>query len=204
MFYIEPFVEPSTNDLQDSMEQLDISENGQNDKDKNKHSLRSLNSVKKIIPGLSKRDRNEDKVNSEKISKCSGSQGTVEGLNNVNKVASSVFKRDVQLIVVPPKNHSGSKNNIETLLGIIPGRDKAGKLSQNDSYSGSRLFIKGFVPDGPALRTGELRIGNVHEFDFSCYTHMLFALLMKYLSMCFKGGIKDPWNKETILFTQLT
>lgn len=161
VFYIEPFVEPSTNDLQDSMEQLDISENGQNDKDKNKHSLRSLNSVKKIIPGLSKRDRNEDKVNSEKISKCSASQGIVEGLNNVNKVASSVFKRDVQLIVVPPKNHSGSKNNIETLLGIIPGRDKAGKLSQNDSYSGSRLFIKGFVPDGPALRTGELRIGDV-------------------------------------------
>ncbi|KAK2563352.1 Protein inturned, partial [Acropora cervicornis] len=161
VFYIEPFVEPSTNDLQDSMEQLDISENGQNDKDKNKHSLRSLNSVKKIIPGLSKRDRNEDKVNSEKISKCSASQGIVEGLNNVNKVASSVFKRDVQLIVVPPKNHSGSKNNIETLLGIIPGRDKAGKLSQNDSYSGSRLFIKGFIPDGPALRTGELRIGDV-------------------------------------------
>ena len=143
------------------MEELDISRKGQDDrdKDKSKHGLRNLTSVKKIIPGLSKRDKADDKVNGEKISKHSSSEETVEGLNNVNKLTGSFFKRDVQLIVVPPKVQAGSKNGLETLLGIIPGRDKAGKLSQNDSYSGSRLFIKGFVPDGPALRSGELRIG---------------------------------------------
>lgn len=163
VFYIEPFDEPSSNELQESMEELDISRKGQDDrdKDKSKHGLRNLTSVKKIIPGLSKRDKADDKVNNEKISKHSSSEETVEGLNNVNKLTGSFFKRNVQLIVVPPKVQAGSKNGLETLLGIIPGRDKAGKLSQNDSYSGSRLFIKGFVPDGPALRSGELRIGDV-------------------------------------------
>lgn len=143
----------------DSLEQLDISGNDFQDdgeKDKGKPALRSF-SVKKIIPGL-KRDRADDKSNNEKNLKHSSS---VDGLIDSSRVSGRFFKREVQLIVTPPKGHSGLKNDLETLLGIIPGRDKSGKLSQNDSYSGSRLYVKGFVPDGPALRSGDLRIGMV-------------------------------------------
>lgn len=160
VFYIEPFNEPTSNDILDSMEQLNISGTDQDgrERDKGRQGVRSFNSVKKIIPGL-KRDKSDDKSNNEKNLKHSSSYGAVEGINNVNKLAGRFFKREVQLIVTPPKARSGLKNDLETLLGIIPGRDKAGKMSQNDSYSGSRLFIKGFVPDGPALRSGDLRIG---------------------------------------------
>ena len=161
VFYIEPFHEPSSNDILDSMEHLNIAENDQDDKgrDKSKQGLRSFNSVKKIIPGF-KRDKADDKSNNEKNLKHMSSQGPMDGINNVNKLPGRIFKREVQLIVTPaPRAHSGLKNDLETLLGIIPGRDKSGKLSQNDSYSGSRLYIKGFVPDGAALRSGELRIG---------------------------------------------
>lgn len=163
VFYIEPFNEPTSNDIVDSMEQLNISENGSEDgreRDKGRQGLRSFNSVKKMLPGL-KRDKTDDRSNNEKNLKHSSSYGVVEGINNVNKLTGRFFKREVQLIVSPPKVHSGLKNDLETLLGIIPGRDKAGKLSQNDSYSGSRLYVKGFVPDGPALRSGDLRIGDV-------------------------------------------
>ena len=157
VFYIEPFKEPSPNDVLDSMEQLNISENGFEDA-REKGKLRGLNSVKKIFPGL-KRDKADDKNNNEKNLKHSSSYGVVEGINSLNRLTGRFFKKEVQLIVTPRKAHSGSKNDFETLLGIIPGRDKAGKLSQTDSYSGSRLYIKGFVPDGPALRSGDLRIG---------------------------------------------
>ena len=153
------------------MEQLNISMNDQDgrERDKGRQGLRSFNSVKKIIPGL-KRDKSDDKSNNEKNLKHSNSYGAVEGINNVNKLSGRVFKREVQIIVMPPKAHSGLKNDLETLLGIIPGRDKAGKLSQNDSYSGSRLFIKGFVPDGPALRSGDLRIGGLHYSNTSLFS----------------------------------
>ena len=123
-----------------------------------KGKLRGLNSVKKIFPGL-KRDKADDKSNNEKNLKHSSSYGVVEGINSLNRLTGRFFTKEVQLIVTPRKAHSGTKNDFETLLGIIPGRDKAGKLSQTDSYSGSRLYIKGFVPDGPALRSGDLRIG---------------------------------------------
>lgn len=163
VFYIEPFNEPSPNDMLDSLEQLNVSgkdSQGDGVKEKGKPVLRSFNSVKKIIPGLRK-DRIDDKSNNERNLKHSSStgHGAVDGLIDGSKMAGRFFKREVQLIVTPPKGHSGFKNDLETLLGIIPGRDKAGKLSQNDSYSGSRLYIKGFVPDGPALRSGDLRIG---------------------------------------------
>lgn len=141
----------------DALERLDVSENdtqGDREKDKGKSTLRSLSSVKKIIPGL-KRDRFDDKSPNEIT------RGTVDGLLDGSKVVGRFFKREVYLIVSPPKSHSGLKNDLETLLGIIPGRDKSGKMAQNDSYSGSRLYIKGFVPDGPALRSGDLRIGMV-------------------------------------------
>lgn len=165
VFYIEPFNEPTSNDMLDSLEQLDISGNdsqGDGEKDKGKPVLRSFSSVKKIIPGL-KRDRADDKRNNERNQKRSSptAHRAVDGLIDGSKMAGRFFKREVQLIVTPPKGHSGFKNDLETLLGIIPGRDKAGKLSQNDSYSGSRLYVKGFVPDGPALRSGDLRIGMV-------------------------------------------
>lgn len=163
VFYLEPIDEPNPNDMLDSLEQLDISGNdsqGDGERDKGKPVIRSFSSVKKIIPGL-KRDRVDDKRNNERNSKHSSptAQRAVDGLVDGSKMAGRFFKREVQLIVTPPKGHSGLKNDLETLLGIIPGRDKAGKLSQNDSYSGSRLYIKGFVPDGPALRSGDLRIG---------------------------------------------
>ena len=149
----------------DALERLDVSENdtqGDREKDKGKSTLRSLSSVKKIIPGL-KRDRFDDKSPNEKNHKNSNAvtRGTVDGLLDGSKVVGRFFKREVHLIVSPPKSHSGLKNDLETLLGIIPGRDKSGKMAQNDSYSGSRLYIKGFVPDGPALRSGDLRIGMV-------------------------------------------
>lgn len=149
----------------DSLEQLDISGNdsqGDGAKDKGKPVLRSFSSVKKIIPGL-KRDRVDDKRNNERNLNYSSptAHRAADGLVDGSKMAGRFFKREVQLIVTPPKGHSGFRNDLETLLGIIPGRDKAGKLSQNDSYSGSRLYIKGFVPDGPALRSGDLRIGMV-------------------------------------------
>lgn len=158
VFYIEPFREPPSNDLLDSMEHLNISDSDQDGRERNKskQGLRSFNSVKKILPGL-KRDKVDDQSNNEKNLRHSTSYGAVD----VDKVSGKFLRREVQLIVTPPKAHSGSKNDLETLLGIIPGRDKAGKLAQNDSYSGSRLFIKGFVPDGLALRSGELRIGDV-------------------------------------------
>lgn len=148
-----------------SLEQLDISGNdsqGDGERDKGKPVLRSFSSVKKIIPGL-KRDKVDDKRNNERNLKHSSpaAHRAVDGLVDGSKMAGRFFKREVQLIVTPPKGHSGFKNDLETLLGIIPGRDKAGKLSQNDSYSGSRLYVKGFVPDGPALRSGDLRIGMV-------------------------------------------
>lgn len=139
------------------MEQLNISDNGFEDA-REKGKLRGLNSVKKIFPGL-KRDKSDDKSNNEKNLKHSSSYGVVEGINSLNRLTGRFFTKEVQLIVTPRKAHSGTKNDFETLLGIIPGRDKAGKLSQTDSYSGSRLYIKGFVPDGPALRSGDLRIG---------------------------------------------
>lgn len=147
----------------DSLGRLNVSENdsqGDREKEKGKSTIRSLSSVKKIIPGL-KRDRLDDKSNNEKNLKHSSplAHGGVDGLIDGSKVAGRFFKREVHLIVSPPKGHSGFKNDLETLLGIIPGRDKAGKMAQNDSYSGSRLYIKGFVPDGPALRSGDLRIG---------------------------------------------
>ena len=165
VFYIEPFNEPTPNDMLDSLEQLNVSGNdfqGEGEKEKGKPVLRNFRSVKKIIPGL-KRDKVDDKSNNERNLKHSSSitHGAVDGLIDGSKVAGRFFKREVQLIVTPPKGHSGVKNDLETLLGIIPGRDKTGKLSQNDSYSGSRLYVKGFVPDGPALRSGDLRIGIV-------------------------------------------
>lgn len=165
VFYIEPFNEPSPSDMLDALERLNVSETetqGDREKDKSKSTLRSLSSVKKIIPGL-KRDRLDDKGNNERNLKNSNAvtRGPVDGLLDGSKVVGRFFKREVQLIVSPRKVHSGLKNDLETLLGIIPGRDKSGKMAQNDSYSGSRLYIKGFVPDGPALRSGDLRIGDV-------------------------------------------
>ncbi|XP_073252830.1 protein inturned-like isoform X3 [Porites lutea] len=189
VFYIEPFKEPSPNDVLDSMEQLNISDNGFEDA-REKGKLRGLNSVKKIFPGL-KRDKADDKSNNEKNLKHSSSYGVVEGINSLNRLTGRFFMKEVQLIVTPRKAHSGSKNDLETLLGIIPGRDKAGKLSQTDSYSGSRLYIKGFVPDGPALRSGDLRIGDVllslNKLDLnSSNVHTILAAIMGPMEITLK------------------
>lgn len=166
----------------DSLEELNVSGNdfqGNGEKDKGKPVLRSLSSVKKIFPGL-KRDRLDDRSNNERNLKHSSpkAHGAVDGLIDGSKMAGRFFKREIQLIVTPPKGHSGIKNDLETLLGIIPGRDKVGKLSQNDSYSGSRLYVKGFVPDGPALRSGDLRIGMalVMEHVIPVYVHMYMLI----------------------------
>lgn len=189
VFYIEPFKEPSPNDVLDSMEQLNISDNGFEDA-REKGKLRGLNSVKKIFPGL-KRDKSDDKSNNEKNLKHSSSYGVVEGINSLNRLTGRFFTKEVQLIVTPRKAHSGTKNDFETLLGIIPGRDKAGKLSQTDSYSGSRLYIKGFVPDGPALRSGDLRIGDVllslNKLDLnSSNVHTILAAIMGPMEITLK------------------
>ncbi|XP_031556946.1 protein inturned-like isoform X2 [Actinia tenebrosa] len=159
LFYIEPFREsssPPSNDL----EHLQI--NGEiPSKDKNNAVFKKLTSVKRILPSLRK-DKNDDKKTDQRNNLKNSL--TADGLDmskGKEKTRSNCIKKDVHVIVTPPKLGSGRNQSLETLLGIIPGRDKTGRLSQNDSYSGSRIYIKGFVPDGPSLKCGELRIGDV-------------------------------------------
>ena len=162
MFYIEPLRDPSPPLLND-IENIQISGESTKEKHskaKNKDVFKKLNNVKKILPNLM-RDRNDEKKTDEKNLKNSF---TVDGYDmsrghDRTKGSRSCIKKDVRVIVTPPKLGSGRHQDLETLLGIIPGRDKTGRLSQNDSYSGCRIYIKGFVPDGPALKCGELRIG---------------------------------------------
>ena len=160
VFYIEPYNEPTPNDAADSLEELNISWKNPSgrEREKGKPVIRSFNSVKNLLPGLKRDNKNNNERNLSPVP-----LGTLDGVVNGGssaKMPGRFYKKEVQLIVAPPKHHvAGLRNDLESLLGIIPGRDKTGKLSQNDSYSGSRLYVKGFVPDGPALRCGELRIG---------------------------------------------
>jgi hypothetical protein len=106
-----------------------------------------------------RRDKHDEKKTDEKNLKNSITADGVDMSKRRERTRVNCIKKDVHVIVTPPKLGSGRHQDLETLLGIIPGRDKTGRLSQNDSYSGSRIYIKGFVPDGPSLKSGELRIG---------------------------------------------
>lgn len=152
--------------LLNGVENLQISANttkNKHGKEKNKDVFKKLNNVKKILPNL-KRDKNSEKKTDEKNLK--NSLAEVDGYemskgHDRSRSSRSSTKKDIHVIVTPPRLGSGRHQDLETLLGIIPGRDKTGRLSQNDSYSGSRIYIKGFVPDGPALKCGQLKIGKL-------------------------------------------
>ncbi|XP_048589718.1 protein inturned isoform X1 [Nematostella vectensis] len=159
LFYVEPYTEPSSS-LLNEIEHLNLSGNSTPDRSterqKSKAVLKKLSSVKKIL----RRDKNEETMDKKNLRNSLNLDGQ-DILDGGEGMTGKSIKMDIHLIVTPPKLHSGRRQDLETLLGIIPGRDKAGRMSQSDSFSGSRIFIKGFVPDGPALKSGELRIGDL-------------------------------------------
>jgi len=168
LFYIEPLREPSPPPI-NGVENLQITGNTGKDKQtKDKDVFKKLNNVKKILPNL-KRDKNSEKNLKNSFVVDGHDMSKKHHHHDRHGSSKTSIKKDVHLIVSPPKLGSGRHQDLETLLGIIPGRDKTGRLSQNDSYSGSRINIKGFVPDGPALKCGELKIGKFKTFFSSTF-----------------------------------
>lgn len=157
LFYVEPYHEPPSNETS-SLEQLHLTEDSSNaktGKPKNKAVLKKLTSVKNIFSGTKSEKDSNTSTHERNLKNSLG----VDGLSD-KKMTDKFILKDVHLIVTPPRLRSGVRHDLETLLGIIPGRGKTGKVSaENDSYTGSRIYIKGFVPDGTALQSRELKIG---------------------------------------------
>lgn len=156
LFYIETLREPSPPPLND-IDSLHIT--GNSAKEKNRDVFKKLNNVKKILPNLKREKSNEKKTDEKNLKNSLTVDGNEMPKGHDKSRSSRSIKKDIHVIVTPPKLGTGRHQDLETLLGIIPGRDKTGRLSQNDSYSGCRIYIKGFVPDGAALKCGQLRIG---------------------------------------------
>ena len=153
LFYVEPFNEPSTSSASISLDQLKLSEVSK-DKQKDKAVLQKLSSVRKILPSL-KREKNDQTTDNKNLKNINSY--TVDGVGS-DRMSGKNIKKDVSLIVSPPKKSSGKRNDLEGILGIIPGKEKGSKTSQSGA-SDTRICIKGFVPDGSALQSGELKIG---------------------------------------------
>lgn len=71
--------------------------------------------------------------------------------------------KEITLIVEPARRNYGRRATLcETVLGIIPGHFNS---SQNDSLQNggpvkdSRIMVQGLVPEGEALKSGQVKIG---------------------------------------------
>ena len=170
MFYIEPFNEPASPPELISLDQLQLCEVNK-DKTKDKAVLQKLGSVRKIFPSL-KRDKNAQNTENKNLKNINSE--LVDGVDG-NRMPGKNVKKDVSLIVTPPKKASGKRNDLEGILGIIPGKEKRRKNSQSGATD-FKICIKGFVPDGPALQSGELKIGESNYHFFFLYKNYIIFL----------------------------
>ena len=149
LFYVEPYVEPPCHPYSplEHSHLTDHSPNAKAGKPK-KVVFKKLNSVKNFFSGAN--DEKELESCLEEHNRRNSSWG---GDSQGSRMSTDKFViKDVNLLVNPPALRAGVRHDLETVLGIIPGHE------QTTPAEKSRICIKGFVPDGPALQSGELRI----------------------------------------------
>lgn len=80
-------------------------------------------------------------------------------------------KLEVKLRVNPPRIGPYKRDDLESVMGIIPLKSLAAndrdELSYGQEYGrDSRIVIAGFTPTGPAIASHQLEIGEYHTFIF--------------------------------------
>ncbi len=79
-------------------------------------------------------------------------------------------KREVKLRVNPPRIGPYKRDDLESVLGVIPLKpltaNDRDELSYTQEYGrDSKIIIAGFTPTGPAIASHQLEIGEYHTKD---------------------------------------
>lgn len=168
LFYVEPYDEAGASNVRHSFaldkQTITNEQLKENGVDATKDKRLSGNKLFDLIPRMRKNKKSSDL----------GAAKHKYGYKNQDIfIGEKEFKKEVKLHVNPPRIGPYKRDDLESVLGIIPLGSKSLpanehvelglKVSQDYGKDG-RIIIAGFTPAGPAIACHELEIGWYDQF----------------------------------------
>ncbi|CAN7993778.1 unnamed protein product, partial [Ixodes hexagonus] len=153
LFYIEPRYQPSF-DIKPSSSTKSSTSESQASHSSKSFSSEAKNKLKSLV-GLKKTKGNFDLPQNGHLNARNERGASFRGFGKAEC-------HEILVDVDPKRNNYGRRATLcETLFGIIPGRLASRLATAEALQEGAPIMVQGLIPDGEAIRSGVVKIGDV-------------------------------------------